>query len=646
MGERHGNWKEPRDGDPIGSKKKEGKRIIPDDELSSGFPLGDQGESAESKGEKIVMEKDGMEIIVPLEEKVEYENNGYMEKSSIGESNSIEKSEKKNDFSTDKRKDKIKEKKAIVAFDPKEVTTKYWIDGIVELPNEQKIDYLNKKAIKRLHEIISSKDTPSKFKKRAEARVESLQKTIKNIENMMGEEGLEWVRKQIDKINNWGAKPSVKDGRLLNILLKNNIPQEDIDKMSVMEAWKKFEAIDNKNNQKNKNMKNNNIESEPKEPPKPENASTDEKVEPKVELNPPDIEDIDFYNIRIERANKNIDAWERLRDKASSIGNKSEVEKRQTKIDMERAAIKVMEDKRQKAEMLKKEAPGKVERKRKGRAKETSFEGFKKDSVAEEDRKRIEAMMIEKYTSRGVTKEQIDNMRRKMPTRWENEVRSLLEAEKKGKIPTSNIEEEKTQRLSDLKKIRDEFEALKGAMKDKPKSQFEEFEESIKNVVGEKPNYEVLKDAYLRKLGWKVEYNYLHTKAWLIDNATGKFVAENGELTDKKKDKKEFPTQSGFSVETPFFRFLKEQLKKKLGGTESQLEAELSPEEEKLKKWKEAFPLDSEAQEITEEANKEAWEKIHVPSGMAEAWKAMQETPEKKPKSFWQRFKDFMNKKL
>ncbi|HXK32222.1 MAG TPA: hypothetical protein VJ378_02030, partial [Candidatus Paceibacterota bacterium] len=153
----------------------------------------------------------------------------------------IAKIEKSNDISIDKQKSKSEKEKALANFDPKEVTTKYWIDGIVELPNEQKIDYLNNVAIKRLHEIMSSKDISNRFKKRAEAKVESLQKTIKNIEDMAGEENLVWARKQVDKINNWHVESWVKDKRLVEILLRNNMPQENIDKMSAMEAWRKFE---------------------------------------------------------------------------------------------------------------------------------------------------------------------------------------------------------------------------------------------------------------------------------------------------------------------------------------------------------------------------------------------------------------------
>ncbi|HXK32235.1 MAG TPA: hypothetical protein VJ378_02095 [Candidatus Paceibacterota bacterium] len=409
----------------------------------------------------------------------------------------------------------------------------------------------------------------------------------------------------------------------------------------------------------------NNIEGETKKPPKPENTTPDKKAESKVELNPPRIKDIDSYNIRIEGANKNIDAWERLRDKASSVGNKLEAEKRQTMIDTERAAIKVMEDKLEKAETLKKEAPGKVERKGKGKSKEASFEWFKKDSIAGEDRKRIEAMMVENYKSRGVTREQIDDIRKKTPTRWENEVRSLLETEQKGKRETIGgkkgayeklmedknkmydkaVEGQKQKEAVDREKrienLLAQMRVIKEALDEKHVNKFEEFEESIKRVAGEKPSYEVLKDAYLRNLGWKVEYNYLHTKAWLIDNATGKFVTESGELTDKKKDRKEFPTQSGFSVETPFFKFLKEQAQRKLG------ETPYSPEEEILAK-REAYKKEEYSPEELELADRLAKEKevkeaeYSPEEEMAdrEAIEPKEEYAQKKKKkpSLWKRF--------
>jgi len=219
------------------------------------------------------------------------------------------------------------------------------------------------------------------------------------------------------------------------------------------------------------------------------------------------------------------------------------------------------------------------------------------------------------------------------------------------------VEGQKEKRLKDL---RAQMKALFGeALKGQQKDQFEEFKKSIGDVEGKKYNHEAIKDAYLKKLGWKVKYDAFSSKAWLVPlNDEKKFIDKNGSPTDKKKERAEFKTQWRFPEETPFIQFLREQARKKMGGAEIKVESKLSPEEN-YRKWKEHFSSMAEVQETIEEAEKEAkldkrtekqkkedekkWEKIHGPSGMVDVWEATYGT-EKKKKSFWQKFKEFWTK--
>lgn len=347
----------------------------------------------------------------------------------------------------------------------------------------------------------------------------------------------------------------------------------------------------------------------------------------KQELIKPAVKDIPFYKISIESADKKL---EQLRAELLSAKPSADVSKIEVKIAMEQAAKKTIEAKLKIAEELmagvskEKEAPkGKIEEPKKQQYGDLSqeekkllksivgmanrdqsvfdtprFRGIlRKAGVPTENMnldqlvdaareiinkdKRDGSKLIEEggeakkwffesWRKQGVNEEGIESL-------WNNEEyrERYLEAAKNisGLKERGNIKTEKpksTDRapeeiVADIQKMGNKIE------EEKVKTKFEEYEEKLSEVTGGKFNYEIHKNWYLNTLGCKVKYNFWHSKAWLVEEKTGNFIGENGEIiekNDKKTKRAEFATGWNFPTESPtlFIEFLREMVEKRLNG--------------------------------------------------------------------------------
>ncbi|MBL7142291.1 MAG: hypothetical protein ISS83_01305 [Candidatus Pacebacteria bacterium] len=392
-----------------------------------------------------------------------------------------------------------------------------------------------------------------------------------------------------------------------------------------------------------KAVKSQKAETITKASPAEEKKEQKTETKEKIELHAPKKEDISFYKERIRIGKEKI---EYLRRRLAAVKKPDAgIEKR---LHMEEAAVKTIEAKLKIAEAGVETIKKKIEQK-------FSSQEWGKKRPKNEEFKKAESMLARRYLEKGLAEDEINEMRRSMG--WRKEVNDFLAAEKRTQEPT--LAEQKTEKTNKLKEIKEQLKATYGeALDGKHRNQFEEFKESIGDVPGKKYNHEAIRDSYLAKLGWKVKYDAFNSKAWLVDGDKN-FIDKNGAATKNKKEKIEFKTQWRFPTETPFIKFLMAQVEKKLGGTQSPVEAKASPEEN-IKQWKEHFGPLAEVQEEIEKAEKEAgsdkrteeqkkedykkWKEYHASSGMAEVQEEIERSQTKKPKSFWQRLKSFFSR--
>ncbi len=371
----------------------------------------------------------------------------------------------------------------------------------------------------------------------------------------------------------------------------------------------------------------------------PAEEKKEQKIETKekIELRGPRKEDIPFYKERIKTGKEKI---KYLKERLTAAKKPDAgIEK---KLHMEEAAVKTIEAKLKIAEAEEKIGDKKIE-------KEPSSQEGEKKRPKNEEFKKAESMLARRYLEKGLTEDEINEMRRSMG--WRKEVNAFLAAEKRTQEPT--LAEQKTEKTNKLKEIKEQLMAMyEEALKGKQRNQFEEFKENINEVTGGKFVYETIRDACLKKLGWGVKYDFWNSRAWLIDSA-GNFIDKNGGVAKNKKDRTEFKTQWRFPTETPFIKFLMAQVEKKLGGTQSPAESKVSPEEN-IKQWKEHFGPLAEMQEEIEKSqtpveskpsSKEDREKWREQFGiLAEVQEEIERPQTKKPKSFWQRLKSFFSR--
>lgn len=181
----------------------------------------------------------------------------------------------------------------------------------------------------------------------------------------------------------------------------------------------------------------------------------------------------------------------------------------------------------------------------------------------------------------------------------------MVAGETKKETAEKQVEKKKTKKEEFADLIAARIVATLGeASKEKPKSEFEEFRKSVEGEKGKKYDHEKIKNEYLKKLGWEVKYNAFNGKAWLVDKE-GNFIDKNGAVTKNKKEKVEFKTQWRFPFETPFIIFLRNQVEKKMGGTEDKTESKSSSEKGPEKEKEQFGPYYDQLQKEIEKVEKQ-----------------------------------------
>lgn len=206
----------------------------------------------------------------------------------------------------------------------------------------------------------------------------------------------------------------------------------------------------------------------------------------------------------------------------------------------------------------------------------------KKEDPTKKEFKIKEAPYLAFLMEKEISEEEIKRMKKDI-IEWKSRVEAYWEATKEDEQSDKNSQKE--QPREEVKKDKEAPETIKAQIREEEKKSeekklnpMEEFDKEIEIIKGGRDiygrilssdlAYEKIRNFYLEKLGWSVKYNFLHTKAWIIDRE-GAFINEQGESVKTKKEKRaEFKTHWKFpNTETPIIKFLREQLKKKFEGS-------------------------------------------------------------------------------